>query len=98
MGQERGPVEGTDSDEPGAHGSFAKIVSGSIFANRSRDVEYQSSPSLDESTGTLEPDVGPELYEELVTTFLFQYPSSTSSSRTPSRARTLFGSKRWSTR
>jgi len=56
---------------PSSIGPFvAPIGSGAVIANRYRDVEYESSPTLDGSPGTLENDVGPEVYAELLAAFL----------------------------
>jgi HPt (histidine-containing phosphotransfer) domain-containing protein len=55
---------------PGSHRPFAPIDSGALVANRCRDVEYKRSPSLDGSPGTLEHDVSPQVYRELLAAFL----------------------------
>jgi HPt (histidine-containing phosphotransfer) domain-containing protein len=52
------------------HGPFATIDSGAVVANRWKDVEYKRNPSLDGSPGTLERDVSPEVYQELLAAFL----------------------------
>ncbi len=55
---------------PGCDGPFVAIDSGAVVANRCKDVGYKRSLSLDGSPETLEHDVGPELYQELLAAFL----------------------------
>jgi HPt (histidine-containing phosphotransfer) domain-containing protein len=55
---------------PTSSGPFAQILSGALDGNRYRDVQDDNSPSPHESPGTLESDVGPDVYRDLLAAFL----------------------------
>ena len=57
------------------------------------DVEYESSSAPDESRGTLETDLGPEIYQELRTAFLDSLPSQVVALRAASSVRDLAGAQ-----